>query len=72
MTLPIQYTSVIDLSVSPQGLTDHLLRDVLAFEKPEFEGQWRSIEKDIRDQEMSLQQADVSRSTSCKVVHKSI
>ncbi|XP_022080100.1 dynein heavy chain 6, axonemal-like [Acanthaster planci] len=56
--LPIEDTSVIDLSISPQGLTDRLLKHIMLIERPEFHGQWRSIEGDIHNQEATLQQAE--------------
>ncbi|XP_038044677.1 dynein heavy chain domain-containing protein 1-like [Patiria miniata] len=56
--LPIEDTSVIDLSISTQRLTDRLLQHIMKIERPEFYGQWRSIEGDIHNQEATLQQAE--------------
>ncbi len=68
----IETTSVIDLSISPEGLTAQLLQHIMAVERREYEGQWRSIEGDIHNQEAMLQQAEVSQGnqsfTSCLLV----
>ena len=57
----IETTSVIDLSISSDGLKSQLLQHIMAVERREYEGQWRSIEGDIHNQEAMLQQADVSQ-----------
>ncbi|XP_071803571.1 dynein heavy chain domain-containing protein 1-like isoform X3 [Asterias amurensis] len=62
----IETTSVIDLSISPDGLKSQLLQHIMAVERREYEGQWRSIEGDIHNQEAMLQQADE------EILHKTL
>ena len=52
--------SVIDMSVSPEGLRTRLLIDVMAAERPEFANQEHSILSDVREHEKNLKETEVS------------
>ena len=45
--LPFSKTSTISMDVSREGICDMLLADTLRLERPEFDGQLRSIERDV-------------------------
>ncbi|XP_070566099.1 dynein heavy chain domain-containing protein 1-like isoform X2 [Ptychodera flava] len=56
LPLPIQHTSVVDLSVSQQAVFDRVLRVTLSIERPEYENQYRSIESDLRHYKQQLKE----------------
>ena len=45
--LPFSKTCTISMEVSREGICDMLLADTLRLERPEFDGQLRSIERDV-------------------------
>ncbi|XP_023931630.1 dynein heavy chain 6, axonemal-like [Lingula anatina] len=59
--LPIQKVSVINMSISEEGVVDRLLTDLMRVEKSEFEGQRRSIEADMlhHKHELNVEQETV-------------
>ncbi|XP_064648692.1 dynein axonemal heavy chain 6-like isoform X2 [Lineus longissimus] len=52
--LPLQKMCVIDLTISPEGITQQLLAATLKYEKPEFAGQERSLVSDIIHQKYDI------------------
>ena len=58
--MPIERTSVIDMSVSEQSLINLLLEELMKVEKAEYEGQARSIEHDIINHQHYLNSEHVS------------
>eukprot|EP00058_Branchiostoma_floridae_P015154 XP_002600642.1 hypothetical protein BRAFLDRAFT_102421 [Branchiostoma floridae] len=54
--LPMYKTAVIDLSVSQAGVVKLLLKETLKLEKPEYEGQRRSLQADLIQSEKDLQE----------------
>lgn len=59
--LPVRDTLLINMAVDQKGLQDILMNDVLSAERPEFKNQLRSIREDIRDQRMTIAQAEVKK-----------
>ena len=57
--LPLSRTSVIDMAVSYEGVRDLLLIDTLALERPEYDGQERSLEGDVSLHKQQVTQAKV-------------
>lgn len=45
--LPLSKTGVIDMSLSHEGIANCLLTETLTLERPEYEGQKRSLERDL-------------------------
>lgn len=45
--LPVSKTCVIDMTLSQEGLTNRLLLETLTLERPEYDGQRRSLERDL-------------------------
>ena len=45
--LPFSKTCTISMSVSREGICDALLADTLRLERPEFDGQLRSVDRDV-------------------------
>ena len=58
--LPIQKMSVIDLSTSREAIIDRILTEIVKLERPEFEGQRKSIESDILRHKHELNNEHVS------------
>ncbi|PIK44246.1 putative dynein heavy chain domain-containing protein 1 [Apostichopus japonicus] len=56
--LPVRDTLLINMAVDQKGLQDILMNDVLSAERPEFKNQLRSIREDVRDQRMTIAQAE--------------
>ena len=69
--LPIENTSVIDMSVSEGSLIDILLDELMKVEKAEYDGQARSIEHDIINHQHYLIMEHVSVMVECQVVRSS-
>ena len=61
--LPFSKTSTIDATISREGVCDMLWVDTLRLEHPEFEGQQRSI---VRDISLHKQQIDHAKVLYCK------
>ena len=57
--LPVQRMCLIDLSISQEGVIDTILFDVMKIERPEFEGQKKSIEGDLLHQQHELNKEQV-------------
>lgn len=57
--LPVAKTCVIDMSVSHEGVRDLLFIDTLNLERPEFDGQQRSLERDLTLHRQQVVQAKV-------------
>ena len=64
--LPIENTSVIDMSVSEGSLIDILLDELMKVEKAEYDGQARSIEHDIINHQHYLIMEHVSVMVECQ------
>ena len=57
--LPFSKTSTISMDVSREGICDMLLADTLRLERPEFDGQLRSIERDVGLHKQQIDHAKV-------------
>nr|XP_006818816.1 PREDICTED: uncharacterized protein LOC100376274 [Saccoglossus kowalevskii] len=66
LPLPIQQCSVVDLSLSQQGVFDKVLKIVLDIERPEYENQYRSIESDLKHYQQQLE------NTQNAILHKTL
>ena len=53
--------SIIDLTLSQEGIVNHLLREILSIERPEFEAQKRSMVKDFQQHKRELDSCQVCR-----------
>ena len=60
VSLPLSKTGVIDMSLSQEGLANCLLTETLTLERPEYEGQKRSLERDLTIHEQQKLNAQVS------------
>lgn len=60
--LPLSKTCVVDMTLSQEGLTNRLLLETLTLERPEYEGQKRSLERDLtlHQQQILTAQVDIS------------
>ncbi len=58
--LPVQTMSVVDMATSQEGIINELLTDIMAMERPEFEGQKKSIEGDALNHQYELKHEQVS------------
>lgn len=63
--LPIDHSSVVDLTLSQQSHIDMLLTDIMRVEKPEFETQTRSIEGGILHHKEELNEEHVRVPANC-------
>lgn len=57
--LPFSKTCTISMQVSREGISDLLLADTLRLERPEFDGQLRSIERDVGLHQQQISHAKV-------------
>jgi hypothetical protein len=57
--LPLSKTCVIDMSLSQEGVANCLLTETLTLERPEYEGQKRSLERDLTLHEQQMINAEV-------------
>jgi len=57
--LPFSKTCTIGMDVSREGICDMLLADTLRLERPEFDGQLRSIERDVGLHKQQIDHAKV-------------
>lgn len=57
--LPFSKACTINMSVSREGICDALLADTLQLERPEFDGQMRSIDRDIGLHKQQINNAKV-------------
>ena len=57
--LPVTMAAVIDMSVSLEGVRDLLLIDTLSLERPEVDGQQRSLDRDMTLHRQQVAQAEV-------------
>lgn len=57
--LPFSKTCTISMDVSREGICDMLLADTLRLERPEFDGQLRSIERDVGLHKQQIDHAKV-------------
>ena len=57
--LPFSKTCTISMVVSREGICDMLLVDTLRLERPEFDGQLRSIERDVGLHKQQIDHAKV-------------
>ena len=60
MELPTEQTCVVDMTVSQEGVIDRLITHVMELERPEFEGQRRSIQSDLLHNQAELKKEHVS------------
>ena len=60
MDLPIEQTCVVDMTVSQEGIIDRLIAHVMEVERPEFEGQRRSIQSDLLHNQAELKKEHVN------------
>ena len=58
--LPVEKTCVIDMATSQEGVIDKLMDEIMAVERPEFEGQKKSIESDLLHHQHELNREHVS------------
>ena len=57
--LPFSKVSTISMSPSRDGICDLLLEDTLRLERPEFDGQLRSVERDVSLHKQQITHAKV-------------
>lgn len=57
--LPFSKTCTVSMDVSREGICDMLLADTLRLERPEFDGQLRSIERDVGLHKQQIDHAKV-------------
>ena len=57
--LPFSKVSTISMSASRHGICDLLLEDTLRLERPEFDGQLRSVERDVSLHKQQITHAKV-------------
>ena len=57
--LPFSKVCTVSMSVSREGICDMLLADTLRLEKPEFDGQLRSVERDVSLHKQQITHAEV-------------
>ena len=62
--LPTEQTCVIDMSISQEGVIDRLLFGVMEVERPEFEGQRKSIQSDMLHHQHELNKEHVRTTLS--------
>ena len=57
--LPLEQVCVVDLGVSQEAVSNQLLHHIMAIERPEFDGQRKSIEADLILHQDDLNQQQV-------------
>ncbi|XP_071943742.1 dynein heavy chain domain-containing protein 1-like [Antedon mediterranea] len=63
-TLPTEGTSVIDLAISPEGLSNQILDIAIEIERPEYDNQVKALEGDVRDQHFFINKVEMDILTS--------
>ncbi|XP_033127107.1 dynein heavy chain domain-containing protein 1-like isoform X2 [Anneissia japonica] len=56
---PTELTSVINLAISPEGLSNQILEIAISFERPEYDNQVKTLEGDIRDQKLFMEKVEM-------------